>query len=130
MEVMLMSKFNKEVEEFFRKYQDRGMVKWAGFYLSDHVLKMSQQSKRDAYVEVKKEEMSIEDISKILMKAFSEYCLVSVQLSTLDVEGSLQRSFQGHLLGIEEDNVIIDDHVVCISDINHVEVCKKIDGEP
>ena len=50
-----MSKFNKEVEEFFRKYQDRGMVKWAGFYLSDHVLKMSQQSKRDAYVEVKKE---------------------------------------------------------------------------
>lgn len=55
MAAMPMNKeFDKRVDDFFRNYHDRGMVKWAGFYLSDHVLKMHKKSKADAYVEVKR----------------------------------------------------------------------------
>lgn len=34
----MASDFDKKVTEFFRTYQDRGMKKWQGFFLSDHTL--------------------------------------------------------------------------------------------
>lgn len=34
--------FDQVVADFFAKYQDRGMKKWGGFYLSDHVAKIEQ----------------------------------------------------------------------------------------
>ena len=120
---MLMSDdFDRKVDDFFKNYHDRGMVKWAGFYLSDHVLKMHKKSKADAYIEVKKEEMSTEEVSEILMKAFGENRIVTVQVGVLDEEGSLPRSFEGNVLGVDEDKVIIDDHIVEIEEINHVEI--------
>src|SRR5699024_12356884 len=94
------------------------------FYLSDHVLKMHKKSKADAYVEVKKAEMSPEEVSKVLLKAFGENRVVSVQMSVLNKEGDLFRSFQGHVLGVDEDKVMIDDHIVDIEDINHVEIIR------
>lgn len=51
--------FENKVADFFKNYHDRGMVKWGGFYLSNHVLKLNQKKIKDAYVEVKKEEMSL-----------------------------------------------------------------------
>ena len=42
----MSSEFDKRVEEFFRTYQDRGMKKWAGFYLSDHTVKINQEQRR------------------------------------------------------------------------------------
>ena len=115
------SDFDKQVDDFFKHYHDRGMVKWAGFYLSDHVLKMHKKSEADAYVEVKKEEMSIEEISKVLMKAYGENRIISVQLGLLNQEGTIPKSFSGHVLGFDEDKVMIDEHVIEIEEINHVE---------
>ncbi len=43
----MSSEFDKRVEEFFRTYQDRGMKKWAGFYLSDHTTKINQDKKEE-----------------------------------------------------------------------------------
>ena len=77
MAAMPMNKeFDKKVEDFFKNYRDRGMVKWAGFYLSDHVLKMHKKSK-------------------------------------------------GHVLGVDEDNVMIADHIVEIEEINYIEIIDK-----
>lgn len=117
--------FDKKVEDFFKNYRDRGMVKWAGFYLSDHVLKMHKKSKADAYVEVKKAEMSPEEVSKVLLKAFGESRIVSVQMRILNKEGELFWSFQGHVLGVDEDNVMIADHIVEIEEINYIEIIDK-----
>lgn len=126
MAAMPMNKeFDKRVDDFFRNYHDRGMVKWAGFYLSDHVLKMHKKSKADAYVEIKKAEMSPEEVSKVLLKAFGESRIVSVQMRILNKEGELFRSFQGHVLGVDEDNVMIADHIVEIEEINYIEIIDK-----
>lgn len=126
MAAMPMNKeFDKKVEDFFKNYRDRGMVKWAGFYLSDHVLKMHKKIKADSYIEIKKMEMSPEEVSKVLLKACVESRIVSVQMSVLNKEGDLFRSFQGHVLGVDEDKVMIDDHIVEIEDINHIEIIDK-----
>ena len=114
--------FDAEVEDFFKHYKDRGMVKWAGFYLSDHQVKINKKLKDDAYIEHKQEEMSLEDISKVLLKAFSEDRLVSVQLSLLNLEGQIKKAYTGHVLGVSEDKVIVDDEIFSLSEINHIEI--------
>lgn len=118
----MSSEFDKIVLDFFKNYKDRGMVKWQGFYLSDHVQKMHQKSKAEAYVEVKKEEMSLNEISEVLLKAYAESRIVSVQLYLLDQEGKLPRSFKGHVLGVDGNNVMIGKDIIDLNDINHVEI--------
>ena len=121
---MLMNKrdFDQRVENFFKHYHDRGMVKWAGFYLSDHQLKIRQKKQQESYVEPKQAEMSLHDISQILFKAFSEERRVSVQLNFLNQEGRRERSYTGHVLGVAHDKVIIDNHIFMLAEINHVEI--------
>lgn len=119
---MSSENFDKKVEDFFKNYHDRGMVKWAGFYLSDHVLKMHKKSKADAYVEIKKVEMSLNEISKILLKAYAESRVVEVQLYFLNQEGELPKRFKGRVLGVDGDKVMVGKEIIDINDINHVEV--------
>lgn len=120
---MLMNKdFDSLVEDFFKHYHDRGMVKWAGFYLSDHQAKINKKKKDDAYIEYKQEEMSLENISRVLFKAFSEDRRVSVQLNLLNQAGQRKKAYKGHVLGVSEDKVIVDDEIFSLSEINHVEI--------
>jgi hypothetical protein len=59
MEVMLMSKesFDKEVDDFFKNYQDRGMKKWSGFFLSDHTVQINKSNIARNTIYHKKPEM-------------------------------------------------------------------------
>lgn len=79
----MSSEFDKRVEEFFRTYRDRGMKKWAGFYLSDHTAKINQDKLKRDTVYVKKEPMSQTDIRAMLLRSFGEHRKVSVQLKDL-----------------------------------------------
>lgn len=49
--VMLMSSNNYDydpslVQRFLSEYQDRSMLKWQGFYLSDHTAKLNQDQEQ------------------------------------------------------------------------------------
>ena len=122
MEVTLMnSEFDKRVEEFFRTYQDRGMKKWAGFYLSDHTAKINQDKKRRDTVYVKKKPMSQEDIRAMLLKSFGGHRKVSVQLKDLSIDNDLQADIVGFVEGYQEDTAIVSGNLVLIEDINHIE---------
>ena len=117
----MSSEFDKRVEEFFRTYQDRGMKKWAGFYLSDHTAKINQDKKRRDTVYVKKKTMSQKDIRAMLMRSFGERRKVSVQLKELSVDNDLQADIVGFVEGYQEDTAIISRNLVLIEDINHIE---------
>ena len=123
MEAMLMSSdFDKRVEEFFITYQDRGMKKWAGFYLSDHTAKINRDKKRRNTVYVKKKTMSQTDIRAMLLKSFGEHRKVSVQLKELSVDNNLQADIVGFVEGYQEDTAIISQNLVLIEDINHIDL--------
>ena len=116
----MSSEFDKRVEEFFRTYQDRGMKKWAGFYLSDHTVKINQEQRRRDKVYVKKKTMSQKDIRAMLMRSFGEHRKVSVQLE-LSVDNDLQAYIVGFVEGYQEDTAIISRNLVLIEDINYIE---------
>lgn len=117
----MSSEFDKRVEEFFRTYQDRGMKKWAGFYLSDHTAKINRDKKRRDTVYVKKKTMSQKDIRAILLKSFGEHRKVSVQLKDLSIDNDLQADIVGFVDGYQEDTAIVSGNLVLIEDINHIE---------
>jgi hypothetical protein len=113
----MSSELDKRVEEFFRNYQDRGMKKWAGFYLSDHTAKINQEQRRRDTVYVKKKPMSQKDIRAMLM----QHRKVSVQLKELSVDSDVKADIVGFVEGYQEDTAIISRNLVLIEDINHIE---------
>ena len=50
-------------------YQDRGMVKWAGFYLSEHTNTLSNQTVAEKNCPQQKMQMDVDEIGTILSEA-------------------------------------------------------------
>lgn len=126
MAVMLMNdNFDQKVENFFRNYQDRGMKKWSGFFLSDHSLKINQDNRKRATVYSKKTEMSEAEISKILLQSFSNHYPVSIQLKNLDEDCRFAEDIKGFVEGYSNENMVtISGTAVHLDDINHIELIK------
>ena len=85
--------FDKKVTEFFRNYQDRGMKKWQGFFLSDHTSTLRKDRQQKAMTYPKKVEMSAEEVSAVLFKAFSDHYQVSVQRYETDRKQRCRNSY-------------------------------------
>lgn len=117
--------FDQKVENFFRNYQDRGMKKWSGFFLSDHSLKINQDNRKRATVYSKKTEMSEAEISKILLQSFSNHYPVSIQLKNLDEDCRFAEDIKGFVEGYSNENMVtISGTAVHLDDINHIELIK------
>lgn len=115
--------FDQKVEQFFKNYQDRGMKKWSGFFLSDHTLKINQDQRKRATIYPKKAEMNENEISKILLQSFSNHFSVSIQLKNLDEDGRFAEDIKGFVEGYSNENMVtISGTTVYLDEINHVEI--------
>ena len=120
---MNSKEFDRKLDNFFRNYQDRGMKKWTGFFLSDHTAKINQSNRQRKMVYSKKPEMSQTEISQILLTAFYKHQLVSLQLKELDQNGNLPANIEGFVDGYtNQDSIIISGIPVPLTEINHVEI--------
>ncbi|KRM85262.1 hypothetical protein [Lactobacillus hominis] len=121
MAVMRMSKdFDERIENFFKNYQDRGMKKWAGYYLSDHTAKINQDNAKKAIVYQKRPTMTIEQISEVLAKAYLDHYPVSVQLKLLNSQDEYQADIYGFVEGYNGDQIIIAAQLLRLSEINNI----------
>lgn len=100
---LMPEQFDKRVDDFFRTYQDWGMVKWVGFFLGDYKMKINQDNKKRQVVYRKKTKMSPEKISVLLLKSFSEHRKVSVQLKDLDENTNFTPDIIGSVQGYQDD---------------------------
>lgn len=117
-----MSKeFDQRVEEFFRNYQDQGMKKWAGFFLSDHSLKINKDNQKRRTVYCKKSPMTQNEIRKSLMKSFAEHRQIAVQIKEITEDNQVKPNIIGFVEDYQEDAAIISNHFVNINDINHID---------
>ncbi len=77
----------KVVDQFFsHEYQDRGMLKWQGFYLSDHTVAIKKQKYKNKNVAKMKNPQTIALIKQRLYYAMKNCYEVTVQLNELDQE--------------------------------------------
>lgn len=106
---------------FEQDYHDRGMVKWQGFYLSDHTEDAAQYSSE----EMKRAKQQLHDrqtpeyISRLMKKAYDGQLDVSVQLAVKDETGLTGEVIAGKIKGYTAENtIIINDSEVSIDQVN------------
>lgn len=113
------------VKRFFKyDYHDRGMLKWQGFYLSDHTAalkKADHHSEANEHVKAHSQQ-SLETIAALLSKSFSEHRLIHLQLNILDKNDRFAQNISGVVSGFNTDLVWLTGQTspIRIQDIRHV----------
>ena len=118
----MKNNFNDTVNNFFKNYQDRGMKKWQGFMLSDHIATLNRDKEEKAKVYAEKDTMSETEVSQVLLQAFANNKVVDVQLKEKTLDKKIQPDIVGLVKGYDEDKIVIGNTEVELSDINHIEI--------
>ncbi|MDD6386573.1 hypothetical protein [Lactobacillus equicursoris] len=114
-----MSAFDKRVEDFFAHYQDRGMLKWEGFFLSDHREQLAKARKTNAAPAFKPEMMSQEEAANALYLACFSEKQVKVVLSQVDSEGNF-KTVTGRVSTDQEGGILIGQQKLDLDEIVQV----------
>ncbi|WP_072153079.1 hypothetical protein [Weissella viridescens] len=111
-------------KDFFEKtYRDRGMVKWQGFYLSDHVEDVAKYTEKAAEVETRtaKPRMDEAEIDQVLTHAYANHEVVKVQRIRHDELGHLTPIVQGKVTGYRDNYIYVGTEMIACDDINWCE---------
>lgn len=105
-------------------YKDRGMIKWQGFLLSDHVEAMKRKrKKRLVATPTPRKKQTMEEISQHLLNCYTQKNPVLIQRNSFE-NGHLQPNIVGHLIGYKEETVYVHTFqnklTLSIEDIRHV----------
>lgn len=117
----------KVFERFFAcEYQDRGMLKWGGYFLSDHTSAL-QQMFVDEQPEVLDDKQELAEISQRLADAWLHQQPVHVQLNQLQ-KGELIESLTGKVRGMDDDKIVVQSSderysVLELEEIRNVRMC-------
>lgn len=88
-------------------YKDRGIVKWFGMMLSDHSEALMKEKRNSQLIDVPaKEEMTEEEISKVLYKAFVTDYPVLVQANVLR-NGNYFKDLECKVVGYAENRICL-----------------------
>lgn len=113
----------KKAKNFFEnEYKERGMVKWQGYYLSDHTKDVSEYTHKRLNImnQALMPEMTQEDISKVLYNAYANNKAVNVQEKEI-IDGIVPSIISGVVKGYNENYVFIGGAKINIEDINWTE---------
>lgn len=112
-------------DPFVRNYDDRGMAKWMGFYLSEHTSEMEKDNNIRNTIYYRREKMSEIEISSILDTAYRYRYSVIIQLDALNTEGFAFEDVTGVVEGFNGNKLYLSDvetgiQIVSINSINHI----------
>lgn len=114
-------------------YQDRGMLKWIGFYLSDHTAVLNKEEQKRHQINLAKEPMTLEKIGEVLQQAYLQNRRIAIQLEMLNDEGHYLDDLVGKITGQKEDQIYLLEEErgmlhLALEQIHHVDILgpKKI----
>ncbi|MGF2054296.1 hypothetical protein [Vagococcus fluvialis] len=110
--------------ELNRYYENRGMMKYFGFMLSEHNAQIANDDAERYLVIPGKEEMSQEHIYEVFETAIRNSQQVAIQINTRTPGGNFMPDIVGFVKGYDEDYIYIDDTPVNINLIRHIELVK------
>lgn len=111
-----------EAEFFFKNYyQDRGMRKWQGFFLSDHKKGLKGVEKEKKSKPVIKEQQSLELITQKLKMSYEHKKIVVIQLVHITSDNEVTE-LSGIIRGFNENKIYFTDE----EEVLHVIELEKI----
>ena len=110
------------VKHFFEHdYHDRGMMKWQGFYLSDHTAALNQQNQQLNAVYVPRPQQSLATITEVLADAYQRQQPVTIQLKTVDQNNRRWPDITTLIHGYNANDIVIDaDRFIPLQEIRNV----------
>ncbi|WP_125705038.1 phage infection protein [Lacticaseibacillus daqingensis] len=116
--------FLRRTEQFFaHEYRDRGMVKWQGFYLSDHTAALKREALAAHQAAQQLPEQSEAVVRATLAQALASGAPVQVQRRTLTPDLTLAPPLSGQVRGYTDgDGVMLDDQWLAIGDLRHAHI--------
>lgn len=107
------------VTQFLNQYHDRGMMKWQGFYLSDHTASLNKIDQQDAKRLNRKhsEQMTSEEIQTAINIAITKHLPVKIELDFQDKDGYIAPFIAGKIAGYYQDKLIINNDFIAIDTI-------------
>lgn len=107
-------------------YEDRGMVKWQGFLLSDHVEAMKKQKEKVEYTHPsRRSQLSLEETAARLFEAYNYDSPVSIQMNQIQ-NGQFSADKIGQITGFHEQVIYLHTAEECIelefNTIRHIEL--------
>lgn len=107
-------------DSYFLDYQDRGIQKWNGFYLSEHTASIEKVTALENKIIPKKRQMSEGEIGQLLEFAFSNHRQVFIQVEMVDSEGNYAEDTIGFIEGFDELGLLIGSEKIHYDEIRHV----------
>ena len=108
------------------QYHDRGMKKWAGFFLSEHTAEQEKIQKGLAHANYPKPQMSEQEIGEVLHIARIKNKSVAIQIEAVDRDGSYYDDIIGHLKGSDSLGVYVGNEKVHYDEIRNVELVDHV----
>lgn len=103
-------------------YQDRGMGKWGGFYLSEHTAEISKDDKQRKKINVKKERMTAEEIDQVLHAARLKTEMISIQKEIVDQDNNYMDDVVGYISGYDERGIFLGEEKIDYDEIRNVSI--------
>jgi hypothetical protein len=121
-----MAKNNNPLDPYFQEYQDRGIIKWAGFYLSEHTTALEKE-KQQRIIPARLEQQTPEQIDYCLTQSLKYNKVLEIQLNTLE-NGQVKPHLWGTFTGaVDLETLAITDPIsgfsyLQYSDIRHIKM--------
>lgn len=119
---------NKEFDprvtaQYFKyDYHDRGMLRWNGFYLSDHQSALKARKQTLATTYPPRPQQSLDVIGALLADAYAQGIEVSIQTKECDESGVHFPDNVGHVSGYNSDNIVVNNGtLISIENIQNVQ---------
>ena len=111
------------VQDFFdHVYQDRGMVKWQGFYLSDHTSALNQQSAQHQHINAAQPQQSLNMITTWLQQAYLTNRPITIQLNERDSNDQFLPNIIGKVTGYYDTDIVLNgQQLIPLTMIRHLD---------
>jgi len=103
-------------------YQDRGMAKWGGFYLSEHSAEISKDNKQRNKINIQKERMTTEEIDQVLSEARLKTEMISIQKEIVDQDNNYMDDITGFISGYDELGIWLGEEKVHYDEIRNAAI--------
>lgn len=115
------------VTRFLHEYHDRGMMKWNGFYLSDHTSKFNKMSRSNQIKRSRKhsEQMAEVEITRVINQAIIKKQTVKIELNIRNLDNEISEFITGKIKGFVEDKLFIGHETVILEEIYSIHVKKQ-----
>lgn len=110
------------MDDFLDDYHDRKMLKWYGFYLSEHTATVGRVEKERNQIWPQKPKQTGAEINQILEEATSKNQLIALQKEVLDSEGNYLPDIVGNVKGFDSEGIYIDEAHVGYEEIRNVRI--------